>query len=93
MKQFLLYLIFTIIMIFVNGFVIMKVWNWFINPYFGLMTLNLPMGIGIGLLAQSMTGSTQYNEQTEEERVTSLIMTIIVPILILITGFITQLFL
>lgn len=79
-------------LILLKGFVIMKIWNWFISPYFELIDLTMPAAIGIGLLLDSLS-SLQYRTQTEKEEVGQLLMSVLNPISLLITGFVVQLFL
>lgn len=38
-----------------KGFVLMRLWGWFISPYFGLPILFLPLAIGIAIVASFAT--------------------------------------
>ena len=38
-----------------NGFVLVKLWGWFVVPAFGLPTLSIPVAIGISLIIKYLT--------------------------------------
>ena len=74
-----------------NGFTIMTLWGWFVVPFFGLPPMNIPLGIGMGLLTTYMTH--QYsggNERTTKDHLTAVVTK---PLATLLIGWIVTFFL
>lgn len=77
--------------IMINGFALMKIWNWFMVPTFELPALRLAQSIGIGLLWTTirMPAGTPKSENPG----LSLIIGISVePALVLATGWVVKTF-
>ena len=86
----------TVIGIFLGGFTIMWLWEWFITP-FGLMSIGIYHAIGIDLLITYITSQiNSFNAKPLEERTmyeetfvkTSIILS---PIIYLVLGYLIQL--
>ena len=77
-----------------NGFVLVKLWSWFIVPTFGLPALSIPLAIGIALTAKFITQdlSTINNAKKEGSGWTPIVITFINPFLVLLVGWIVKCF-
>lgn len=61
--------------IILEGFVIMKLWEWFIVPTFGFDTLELPVAIGISTLASVIQNYHDHDKQNKDEGDNNLLKT------------------
>lgn len=76
-----------------NGYVITKLWAWFIVPLFGLPLLNIPQAIGLDLVVTFLTfHQTVYNPepQDKKEKIQRAAQHVARPIFILLTGYIVH---
>jgi len=82
--------------ILLNGFVLTKLWFWFINPIFGLALLTLPQAMGLSLIISFLTHQIVDTEPKKESATTkiatSLVRLFITPLLFLLIGFIIKQF-
>ena len=83
----------------VNGFVLIKLWNWFIIPTFDKMpTLSLVPAIGLGLVVSFLTyqeidcQKKESNETLLKATINPLLIAIFRPLIVLLLGWILQLF-
>lgn len=49
-----------------RGFVLCKLWTWFVVSTFGVVALNIPQAIGISLISSFLT--YQYDEYEDKEK-------------------------
>lgn len=76
-----------------NGFVLTKLWAWFIVPQFGLVALRIPFAIGISLVVGFLTHQTDTNkEENKSSFGTQFGLMILRPFMMLFTGWIVQMF-
>ena len=88
----LLWIILVVPMMLLRGWVIMRLWAWFIVP-FGIQGLTLPHAIGIGLILTFLTAHTLGKRaKTMEEKIEEIATSIIWPLMSLLMGYIVQLF-
>ena len=79
--------------IIVHGFVLSKLWEWFIVPQFQLAPLSIPVAAGIGMFTTTITGISQVSlSQAKNRDKTTIVALIILPFCTLILGYILQLF-
>jgi hypothetical protein len=79
-------------MIILRGWVITKLWGWFIIP-FGIQPLTLPHAIGIGLILTFLTAQTLgKSAETLEEKIRECVTPVIWPLFALLLGYIVQSF-
>ena len=72
-----------------NGFVFMKLWQWFMVPSFGLNPLTLVQAIGIGLMISYTTQDhswTYVQEKTNEQSLKMLSYEVIKPLAYYVVG-------
>jgi hypothetical protein len=50
-----------------RGFVIMKLWGWFIVSTFALNAISLVQAIGISLVVGLLTATLKYDENSEDD--------------------------
>ena len=85
----------TIISPIISGFVIMKLWLWFIVPQFGLKQLNMFTAIGIMFLVGYLTAKPAKNTNDDDfwdVFILNILFLIFMSILILLEGWILHLF-
>lgn len=78
-----------------RGFVLVKIWGWFIVPLFHLPVLTLLPAIGLALVVGFMTYQYQYSKDersTGEKVFESILLTFLYPLLVLLTGWVITLF-
>jgi hypothetical protein len=92
----LLSLVFTIPLYILEGWVVVKLWGWFVVPRFGAHPISIAEGIGLSLIASLVTHeftpddeSKSVEERTFERLVDSLLM----AVLALLFGFVASRFL
>jgi len=88
-SEFLIGLILLSISTIWKGFVLTKLWLWFIVPFFGLHPLSIPFAIGFFLILRFLSGYSEDNRDTTQ----LLVGQFGGPLLILIFGFILTFFL
>lgn len=83
-----------------NGFVLCILWSWFIIPVFHLPKLFLVQAIGIGLVIDYLTKQHNFKKENEfdeihmdENKIRSVIFSLMKPIIVLIMGWIIHIFL
>lgn len=82
-----------------SGFVLCKLWAWFIIPTFGLPALSVGVAIGIALLinyltAQPLSNSKQDNGKSASEKLwEAILVPLLRPAISLLFGWIVTLFL
>ena len=76
----------------IRGFILTKLWAWFIVPVFHLPMLSLWQAVGVSMLVGYMTmqGKTCY-KNIEEDNLKSLSINLLVPWFILFFGWIVHL--
>lgn len=55
--------VFSPLLTILNGWVLTKLWDWFVVPTFGLPVLGLAAGCGIALIVKFLTHQTTNNEK------------------------------
>ena len=71
-----------------NGFVLMKLWGWFMVPQFGLPVLSLSGAIGVGMVVSFLIHRVNH-----EKELTEIIVAVVTfPALALLAGWIVTLF-
>ena len=80
-----------------NGFVLTKLWGWFIVPVFGLPQLSLPYAIGFAMIIGYLTRHDfKIKDDSEEKDVKTawvkVIVSILYPWLALFLGWVVHLF-
>lgn len=81
-----------------NGFVLTKLWSWFITPVFDLPALSLVPAIGLGLVVSFLTyqytnsQSSKNDKSLMEVTISATLTAIIRPAFILLFGWFVQLF-
>lgn len=76
-----------------NGYVITKLWAWFIVPLFGLPLLNIPQAIGLDLVVTFLTfHQTVYNPEPKDkkEKIQRGVQHFARPLFVLLTGYIVH---
>jgi hypothetical protein len=78
-----------------RGFVLTKLWLWFIVPTFGLPKLSIPIAIGLALVVGLLTEhSNQHKDDREtSDKVAAIIGSLLTPFLVLLCGYIVTLWL
>ena len=82
-----------------SGFVVTKLWKWFIVPTFHIQELTIPVAIGISLFLHFTTKAdlselpTKHDDKTTEEKLLQATVNVIFkPAFILLFGWIVSLF-
>ena len=72
----------------IYGFVLLRLWEWFVVPTFGLPLLSLPVAVGISLIVSLLTISSPKTKDTREdsEKWVDRGVALIVPLLYLFFG-------
>lgn len=50
----------------VDGFTMMKLWEWFIAPVFHVSNITMPLGLGLGLIAAHLTHQSNATPKDAE---------------------------
>lgn len=74
-----------------RGFVLTKLWGWFIVPFFEVGPLSMPIAIGIGLILGFLTHQEQFTNE-DDDKTTPLVGMVISPWITLLIGWIVTLF-
>jgi hypothetical protein len=81
----------------VNGLVLSVLWGWFIVPLFNAPPLSITYAVGISLIAGMLTHQSQHKSDdkssTGEALINAFSTSLITPLLILLVGWIVQMFL
>jgi len=89
--NFIINLFYLIIGVFVNGFVFMKLWLWFIVPIFDLKPLTIAMAIGITLVFNFVTMKIDSTkESTAETSIANFILFLSASGMFLLIGWIVS---
>lgn len=76
-----------------DGFVLIKLWGWFIVPTFALPTLGLAAAIGIAMIIRYLTHEHKWDGEKNKKNLGSqFAIAISYPILSLLLGYIVSLF-
>jgi len=81
-----------------NGFVLTKLWSWFIVPVFELPALSLVPAIGLGMVIGFLTYQYTNSDSKKEDKslvealIASTLTAIFRPAMVLLFGWIVQLF-
>jgi len=89
------FLAFVIPALLLDGWVVMKLWEWFILPTFtSAPSINLATGIGFSLLAGFATRTYRYDYKPESEKskhlIAQMIFAYVGPFLAVLIGWIVQ---
>ena len=76
-----------------NGFVLTKLWAWFIVPTFGLPALSIPVAIGIALIVGRLVPPIKNKEEEKKSFNVAMMEVIAPPFAALLIGWIVTLFL
>ncbi len=79
------------VMVIFQGWVLTILWGWFIVPTFRAPELSIPVAIGLTLIV-GMFKSYNTKQESTEEKLTSGIATILIPLFLLFIGWIVHLF-
>jgi hypothetical protein len=72
-----------------KGFVISKLWLWFVVPYFGLEPLSIPLAIGLGMIVSFVSNPRKENDVKIRD---TCLFSILLSLLTLLSGWIVHLF-
>ena len=75
-----------------RGFVLSKLWGWFIVPLFGLPSLSISFAIGLCLVVGMFQSHPSYKDH-EIETSTALLQGFVSPFIVLFIGWIVTMFL
>lgn len=73
-----------------NGFVLVKLWEWFLVTPFGFPKLSVPVAIGISIIAKYLT--IQQIPKTDNKSTDTYCFAIVYPLLTLCIGWVVHLF-
>lgn len=87
---FLLRLLFSILLAVLNGFVLSKLWGWFVVTQFDLPSLGVVPAIGVGLAVSFLTHQVQNksDEDSDERALRTIIESAVVAVFALIYGWV-----
>lgn len=91
----LLFLSLVLLRIIIHSFVFLKLWEWFIVPFFGLSMLTLSYSVGICAIFNLLFSNVVSNlnkEQTLQDKFTVIIASFLLPFLYLLIGWVAKLF-
>jgi len=92
--KFMIIIIVMIVTPLINGFVVMKLWNWFIIPIFSLQPLKLIEAIGFTIILAFITAKPSKNNKEEDfwdKLFESVLYTILLGLFTLILGYVVSL--
>jgi len=92
MTELLVTLVLFIPLIALKGFIISRLFNWFLSPYFG-MEVNFVFGVGLALLSSLISGFKSEKAKTKVEFWSNYISGILYILLSWLMGYITYLIL
>jgi hypothetical protein len=79
-----------------SGFVLTKLWAWFIVPTFALVPLTLAPAIGVALVVSYLTHqsrpSTKSDKDAAEQFIESVVLGLLYPAIVLFVGWIVSFF-
>jgi NADH:ubiquinone oxidoreductase subunit 6 (subunit J) len=90
------FVVVTVPSLILNGFVFMKMWNWFVLGNLSSYKMTLVIGIALNVFVSFATSrmTATKDERTDKEKmVASLSYCLFAPLLVLLTGWILTLFL
>ena len=88
MKDLLLTLSLLFISIFIRAFVLMKIWIWYISPYFNIKNINMKEAIGFFLFVFMITYSGTNKKKLEiSDRIEAFMLLLIGAIIILLFAY------
>lgn len=80
----------------IHGWALMKLWGWFIFPYFDVPMITIPVAIGIslivGMLAIKPDQINSSEKRSSEDAIGQLIGNMLSPIVVVFIGWIVTLF-
>jgi len=80
----------------IHGWALMKLWGWFIFPYFDVPMITIPVAIGIslivGMLAIKPDQINSNEKRSSKDAVAQLIGNMLSPIVVVFIGWIVTLF-
>jgi ABC-type Mn2+/Zn2+ transport system permease subunit len=76
-----------------NGFVIVRLWHWFIVSTFGITELTIMQGLGLSLVASLLTYNSAAAQNKDDSTAMVIARALLVPALFLLLGYIYSLFL
>jgi hypothetical protein len=91
MKKALGLLLAIVAVYFINGFVISKMWAWFIVPTFGAPQLSIPVAIGIGMLI-AMLAKNNIEKKEKESLLVTIGIALLSPLMTLLIAWIVYQF-
>lgn len=75
-----------------SGFVVSKLWLWFVVPALGVSPISIPVSLGLGLLANYLCQNWQHTKsksgESAKEFVSAIITMYIRPLIVLLMGWI-----
>ena len=76
----------------ISGWALVRLWNWFILPFFDVPTLSIAHAVGISLIVSFLTYSpTEAKDgRTTEEKIGSIIAALLRPGLVVLIGYVVQ---
>lgn len=77
-----------VIGIFTYGFCIMKMWEWFLTPQFGIPAPSLFICYGLRMICSSITHSTT-SYPIYQKKTSIMLSAIVIPLTILVVGYVT----
>lgn len=85
--------IWAILVYYLNGFVIVKMWSWFVVPVFNIVQITILQAIGLSFLTMFMCNNLPDNPKTEtlKEKINQFTIPIIRPLITLLAGWIVTL--
>ena len=80
-------LVLFVVGMFLNGWALSTIWNWFIPPVFGLTALTLGQAVGVSMVFELFTGTNRLTKSKDTEGksytevfIESLITAILTPV-------------
>lgn len=55
----------VVVSVSIRGYVVESLWRWFVSAPFGVREINIPLAIGIAMLASMMSGSESKNNEKD----------------------------
>lgn len=88
----------AVITILWSGWVLVKLWHWFVVPTLGFHDLRIPYAIGLSLIVKYLTMEPNIKKPDEKQSATQLLfegvgVALMKPAVALLVGWIVQLFL
>jgi hypothetical protein len=93
---FILYVSIIFASALLNGWAFVKLWGWFVIPYFNVPELTIPVAIGIALLIGMLTTETPKTDSSKkastEDGVVNIVSSLLRPVFVVATGYVVTLF-